>query len=112
MLLGWSAWLQGTLSGTAQYCAFDWKPEKGTQLHIINRHTGHTRTVTCPVNYYAFHYMNAFETDDGKTLCIDTPTFEDGSVLHSFNLDNMRAATSDAPPSPLKCAACCMPCMG
>ena len=73
-LPGWSLTVrtpaQAALYGTTRYVMFDWKPEMGTTLHLINLMTGAVRKVSAPA-YFTFHYVNAFEAEDGSALCFD-----------------------------------------
>ena len=61
---------QAALYGSARYVLFDWKPELGTTLHLVHLATGATRKLKAPP-YFTFHYVNAFETEDGSALCFD-----------------------------------------
>ncbi len=54
--------------GGAEYVMFDWLPERRTRLHIVPLAGGATRVFDAPA-YFTFHYINAFETADGRSLC-------------------------------------------
>ena len=98
--------MQGMVAGKAAHSGgFAWKPEEGTQIHLINRHTGSTRTVQCSTNFFAFHFMNAFETADGKSVVVDCPAFGHGGVTDAFLLDRLRSGSEDVAPSPLRYGA-------
>ena len=47
---------------------FDWFPERRTRLHLVPLNGGPVRTFEAPT-YFTFHYINAFETADGRSLC-------------------------------------------
>ena len=47
---------------------FDWFPERRTRLHLVPLKGGPVRTFEAPT-YFTFHYINAFETADGRSLC-------------------------------------------
>ncbi|KAK9795606.1 hypothetical protein WJX73_008002 [Symbiochloris irregularis] len=81
---------------------FSWSPEQGTQVHLINRHTGATQSFECPVtDFYCFHFMNAFESADGKTVFLDCPVFKHGGATDYFLLDNLKGQ-QDIPASPVQ----------
>lgn len=61
---------QAALFGSAQFVLFDWKPEMGTALHLVNLATGAVRKLDAPP-FFTFHYINAFETADGSAMCVD-----------------------------------------
>ncbi len=54
--------------GGAEYVMFDWLPERRTRLHVVPLAGGPTRVFDAPA-YFTFHYLNAFETADGRSLC-------------------------------------------
>ena len=75
--------------GSAPYIVFDWQPELGTKLHVVDLKDGSLKTYPAP-NYFTFHYANAFETADGRQICFDFPSFEDPELVNALKLDNMR----------------------
>ena len=95
--------LQAALSvGTAPYVQFDWKPETGSCLHLVplNGDKSKIRHVKAP-SYFTFHYFNAYETDDGKSIHIDFGNFEQPDMLNSMYLDHMRASKDPICASPM-----------
>ena len=51
---------------------FDWLPERRTRLHLVPLAGGPVRNFDAPT-YFTFHYINAFETADGRSLCFGAP---------------------------------------
>lgn len=60
--------MQAAVVGGAEYTMFDWFPERRTRLHLVPLNGGPVRTFEAPT-YFTFHYINAFETADGRSLC-------------------------------------------
>lgn len=95
--------LQAALTvGTAPYVQFDWKPETGSLLHLVplNGDKSKIRHVKAPP-YFAFHYFNAFETDDGNSIHIDFGNFEGPEMLNMLYLDTMRTSKDPIQASPM-----------
>jgi beta,beta-carotene 9',10'-dioxygenase len=63
---------------------FSWKPEKGTQILVIDRHLGKVVDSYQTFAFFAFHHVNAFERD-GK-LVLDVVCYEDAEVI--FGVQN------------------------
>lgn len=42
----------------------------------------------------AFHYINAWDSDDGKTIHITAPTYKDPEVVNMLLLDRLRSDSS------------------
>jgi hypothetical protein len=61
---------QAALFGSTPYVMFDWKPERGTTLHLVSLRTGAVTKLDAPP-FFTFHYINAFESADGSTMCVD-----------------------------------------
>lgn len=81
---------------------FDWKPETGSLLHLVplDGDKSKIRHIKAPA-YFAFHYFNAYETDDGKSIHMDFSNFEQPEMLNAMYLDNMRASKYSVCPSPV-----------
>lgn len=69
---------------------YDWKPELGTKLHLVSLKSGAVRTFDAP-NYFTFHYINAFETQDGKSFCFDVACGENPDILANLGIEAMRS---------------------
>ena len=92
--------LQAAIFGGADHIMFDWKPELGTRLHLVDLKTGERKQIEAPA-YFAVHYINSFETADGKSLCCDFGQFPDPSFLNGLYLDNLRQHRQPVTKSPL-----------
>ena len=91
---------QATLFGGADHIMFDWKPKQRTILHLVELMTGQVKQIDAPA-YFTFHYINSFETPDGKALCIDFSHFDDPSFLNGLYLDNLRQHKQSVAKSPV-----------
>jgi carotenoid cleavage dioxygenase-like enzyme len=75
---------------------FDWHPEEGTRLVIIDRSNGSVREhVTEP--FFAFHTVNAFEREDATIL--DLLAYPDVGIMASLRIDRMIVGLPDLRPS-------------
>ncbi len=79
---------------------FDWKPEQRTLLHLINLKTGERQEFDAPA-FFTAHYINCFESADGKSLCFDFSHFEDPGFLNNLFLDNLRQQKEPLAKSPV-----------
>lgn len=52
--------------------------------------------------YMAFHYINAWESDDGKTVTMTVPTFKDPEMVNGLLLDRMRSDAGSVEPSKIQ----------
>lgn len=78
---------------------YDWKPERGTRFHVLDRETGE-RVVTRQTDaYFVFHHVNAFEraagggnpgdaggADESTELVVDLVAYEDAGVVEGLYL--------------------------
>lgn len=64
---------------------FAWRPEQGTTLWLIDRHSGAVRRHTAPAGF-VFHVVNAFE--DGDRTHLDVCLYDDPSII-----DRLRAGS-------------------
>ena len=92
--------LQAAIIGDAEYILFDWKPEERTLLHLVNLKTGAVTQFDAPP-YFAFHYINTFETADGSSLCFDFGDFGDPEIVRSLSFDNIRSIQRPLAASPV-----------
>ena len=88
--------------GSAPYVMFDWKPETGSIIHLVPLDGDKTkiRHVKAPP-YFTFHYINAYETEDGSNIHIDFGNFETPEMLNSMYLANLRHNERPVEKSPL-----------
>lgn len=78
---------------------FDWHPEEGTRLVVIDRSNGQVREhVTDP--FFIFHTVNAFERGDETVL--DLVAYPNAGIMASLRTDRMIAELPDLRPSLLR----------
>ena len=74
---------------------FDWHPEEGTRLVIIDRDSGAVREhVTEP--FFAFHTVNAFERGDETVL--DLLAYPDAGIVDALRIERMLDSLPDLRP--------------
>jgi beta,beta-carotene 9',10'-dioxygenase len=72
---------------------FEWRPEEGTTIHLIDRETGAVRqTRTDPM--FGFHHVNAYE--DGGDVVFDLETLPDATAVSTLDLSTLRSGNLDA----------------
>jgi len=78
---------------------FDWHPEEGTHLVVIDRDSGAVREhVTEP--FFAFHTVNAFERGDETVL--DLLAYPDAGIVDALRIERMLARLPDLRPTLLR----------
>lgn len=78
---------------------FDWHPEQGTHLVVIDRASGAVREhVTEP--FFAFHTVNAFERGDETVL--DLLAYPDAGIVDALRVERMLAGLPDLRPALLR----------
>jgi beta,beta-carotene 9',10'-dioxygenase len=84
------------LSGRPYIENYRWKPERGTQITLIDRQSGE---VTGPFEtdaFFCFHHVNAYE--ENGSVVVDACTFEDAQIIEDLYLDRLRAGKPIARP--------------
>jgi len=80
---------------------FDWHPEQGTRLVVIDRASGAVREhVTEP--FFAFHTVSAFERGDETVL--DLLAYPDAGIVADLRVERMLARLPDLRPALLRIA--------
>ena len=75
---------------------FDWQPQDGTRLVVIDRSSGEAREhVTEP--FFVFHTVNAFERADATVL--DLLAYPNAGIVASLRTDRMTAELPELRPS-------------
>jgi carotenoid cleavage dioxygenase-like enzyme len=75
---------------------FDWRPEDGTRLVVMDRATGEvTEYETDPM--FVFHTVNAFERD-GETI-LDVLAYESASIMDELRVERMIDQLPDLRPT-------------
>lgn len=78
---------------------FDWHPEAGTHLVVIDRVSGAVREhLTDP--FFAFHTVNAFERGDETVL--DLLAYPDAGIVSALRVERMVARLPDLRPALLR----------
>lgn len=83
------------LTGSSVIGSYEWRPERGTRFHVVDRESGAVVARHRVAPFFTFHHVNAFERDlGGKTeIVLDLTAFEDDSVIDALTL--RRLVTSD-----------------
>lgn len=58
---------------------FHWKPERGTRVSLISRHTGEVVAQSWTRPFFAFHHVNAYE--EGDFVHIDLVTYKNAEIV-------------------------------
>jgi beta,beta-carotene 9',10'-dioxygenase len=78
---------------------FDWRPEEGTRLVVIDRASGAVREhVTAP--FFCFHTINAFERGDETVL--DLLAYPDADIVAALRVARMAVRLPDLRPAPMR----------
>lgn len=64
-----------------------WKPQKGTNFIIVNRHTGERIADIKAESFFYLHTINAFEYNN--TIIIDLVAYDDPSIMESYDLTTL-----------------------
>jgi len=75
---------------------FDWRPEDGTRLVVIDRASGEVREHVTDA-FFAFHTVNAFER--GDTTVLDLLTYPTADIVFSLRVERMSVQLPDLRPS-------------
>jgi carotenoid cleavage dioxygenase-like enzyme len=67
---------------------YEWQPERGTRIHVVDLRDGSLRGTYEAAPQFCFHHVNAFERDGD--LVMDLATYEDAQVIDDFYLDRAR----------------------
>ena len=78
---------------------FDWHPEEGTRLVVVDRSSGEAREHVTEA-FFIFHTVNAFERADATVL--DLLAYPNADIVRSLRTDRMAAELPDLRPSLLR----------
>lgn len=78
------------LGTPTKYMVFDWQPEDGTLIHAVRLDGSQVKSFRAPP-FLATHYVNAFESEDGRFLHVDAAVTDDPSLMSHWTLANARA---------------------
>lgn len=68
---------------------YTWKPERGTVFHVIDKDTGEVVTRAKGEAFFAFHHVNAWESDGA--VHVDVCAYDDPDVIDALYLDRARS---------------------
>lgn len=68
--------------------SFEWKPDRGTRIRLIERRTGTVVADMSTAATFGFHHINAFEVDD--QVVMDLVTFDGPEVIEQLYLDRLQ----------------------
>jgi carotenoid cleavage dioxygenase-like enzyme len=78
--------------------SFHWKPDRATQIYVLDRHNGDRIANLETDALFCFHHVNAFE-HDGE-IVMDLVGYDDPGVIDRFRLDAIDAESRmGAPPT-------------
>jgi beta,beta-carotene 9',10'-dioxygenase len=81
--------LKIVFSGKPFIANYEWKPERGTVFHVIDRRKGKVVAKLKAEAFFAFHHINSFEKDG--LLYVDIAAYKDADVVKAFYLDTIKA---------------------
>jgi carotenoid cleavage dioxygenase-like enzyme len=69
---------------------FDWRPDRPTTVHVIERATGERVAAAETDPWFVFHHVNAYErrVDDATDVVVDLVSYPDASVVTGLSLGN------------------------
>ena len=81
---------QALYNGASEYAVFKWIPgQQKTKFHVVPRFGGPVKVVECPFDYMAFHFANAFESEDGQEIYVDVAVHDDPTAINQLYLDHL-----------------------
>ena len=91
--------LGSLLLGTStEHVFMDWRAPDGCRVHVVALDGSRTvKTYTAPP-FFVFHFANAYEAADGRTLHVDLGMYDDPSILNQLSLANLGAFPGAPPP--------------
>lgn len=72
---------------------YRWRPEQGTTIRVVDRHTGDLAGSWTAPACFCFHHVNAFVEEDG-TIVADLLAYDDAGIVQALELERLRR---DAP---------------
>lgn len=68
---------------------YQWKPDKGTKIHLIEKRTGNIKSFEIEP-FFAFHHVNGFEQDE--EVVFDIVGYENAEIIDNLYLDHLRSS--------------------
>jgi len=75
--------------------SYRWRPDRGTQVTVVDKATGTVASRTECEPLFAFHHVNAFER--GSELVIDLAAYDDPQIIDKLFLSELRERPRDLP---------------
>ncbi|MFB6192495.1 MAG: carotenoid oxygenase family protein [Haloarculaceae archaeon] len=72
---------------------FDWRPARGTRIHVLDRASGGRVARPTAAPCYGFHHVNAY--DDGDVIVADLVTFPDADAVSSLYFEDLADPDGD-----------------
>jgi beta,beta-carotene 9',10'-dioxygenase len=72
----------------------EWKPERPTRFHVVDKENGTLVGSHETEAFFAFHHVNAFERDD--ELFVDLLAYPDDAVIRNHYMDALHSGRSPA----------------
>lgn len=66
---------------------YSWRPQKGTNFHVVRKSDGKVVGKYNTDPFFAFHHINAFEI--GDNIVLDISAFEDNRIIQELFLDRL-----------------------
>lgn len=73
--------------------AFDWRPERGTRVLVVDRETGDLVADPTLPPAFVFHHINAYA--DGDTVVLDLIEYPNADIVEAMRLDDLAGDESD-----------------
>ena len=84
--------LQTIWQGRSEYGILKWAPgQQKTKFHLIHRHSGEVKSVNCGFDYMFFHFVNSFESPDGREVYVDLAVYKDPTPVGHLYLRHLHS---------------------
>lgn len=74
------------------YDRLQWNPQGDTLFYVVSRRNHSLAAVYRSEACFAFHAVNAFESEDGNSVYMDLCAYEDVSVVEALELHHLRSS--------------------
>lgn len=79
------------LGTTTDHIFLDWIPDDGVTMHVVRLSDGRVASFRVEKPFFVFHWVNAFESEDGKYLHIDGAVYDDLDIVNHLYLRSVKA---------------------
>lgn len=92
--------LKMVLAGKTYAENLEWKPDRPTKFHVIDKRSGTVAGTYEADPFFCFHHVGAFEMGDDPTeIVVDLLAYPDDTVIRKFYLDVLRDPEKDVGPA-------------